>query len=623
MEARLVLLEIVNTDRLRIYRNEYYPFIQALLRARGIPCRWVSLGVEARKAATGANLYVHEPSAVGLDATAAALVEANATHVLLNERLEDDGFTRLRSAVPGARFHMLQMGPSGPILEHLEAWLELDLQDLREAGTMLEDGVRPDFERIPVNDLAITIRPYPSLLLGQACDYVRSLCENPDFEALDAAIRTHRGCSFCVNPDLSAFGPRKDPVALAMEQLAGAAETLDPGLQDLSFLVRGVNLLPRIVDFADALEDAGTPPATFFLSSRVDRFVVLEDRLRRALPILGRCGHRLHVWNMGIENHSPRENGRLNKGLSPEILRDGIEALRRLTDDFPAGFGFDGWGYILYTPWTTPDDLRINLREISELDPRNLRFALGTALQLLPGLPITCLAEADGLLVDAFEDLPTDSGCVTTWDGYEVPWRFLDPRLARMYGLTRRFLPRGVIPEDDSLLAVVQGWLQSLPTRARQDPGAVAGALLDVIEDADPMPAVDVHLESARALLDERFPRGEESAAQSPVGSPEQNRLLAALCADDAAGLLPIGALHVSAIRLRSTDEGGRVEVSLVGGPSPLEVHLERSPEDAPAFLRTGPLALSYKSREPGPTDQERAVLRALLGHAAARASGD
>ncbi|MFH1532210.1 MAG: hypothetical protein ABIK09_15905 [Pseudomonadota bacterium] len=617
MKASLVLLEIVNTDRLRIYRNEYYPFIQGLVRSLGVPCRWISLGVEARTAATGANLYLYEPSTHGLEAAAAALAEVPATHVLLNERLEETAFSRLRTAVPKARFHMLQMSPSGPILEHLEVWLGLDLRELRAAGRMLEDGVRPDFERIPLNDLAISIRPHPSLLLGPGCDYVRSLDGHPDFGTVDRSTRSHRGCSFCVNPDPDAFRPGTDPVVLAMEQLAGAAETLDPGLQDRSFLVRGVNLLPRIEDLAAALEDAGTPPTVFFVSTRVDRILRLEDRLRRALPILERRGHRLHIWNMGIENHSPRENERLNKGLSPEVLRAGVSALLRLTDEFPDGIDFDGWGYILYTPWTTPDDLRINLGELSQLGSTNIGFALGTALQLLPGLPVTRLAEADGLLVDVFEDLPTDSGCVTTWDGFEVPWRFLDPRSARMYSLTRRFLPRGVIPDDDLLLGVVRDWLGSLPNEARNDTGAVAGALLDVLGETTPVPDIYEHLEAARHLLEVRFPSAEAAPAPPPEGSPEQNRLLAALRADEAAGALPVGALRVDAIRLRSTDDGGRVEVVLVGGPAPLEVLLERTPEDAPAFLRSGPLALSYKSRAPGPTDLELTVLRALLEHAA------
>jgi len=617
MAARLTLLEIINSDRLRIYRSEYFPLIQALAGSRGVPSRWLSLGIEARTAASGANLYLYDPPADDLDAAAAALTDSAPTHVILNERLTEGAFRRLRAAAPEARFHLLPMSASCRVIELLEGWLGLDLGDLRGDGLLLEEAVRPDFRKTPLNDLARTIRPYPSLLLGPACDYSRSLAEHPDFASLDAATRSHRGCSFCFNPDPKEFRPRTDPVALAMEQLAGAAETLDTDLQDRSFLVRGVNLLPRVEDLAAALEEAGAPPTTFFISTRVDRVLRLVDRLRNALPVLERRGHRLLIWNMGIENWSPRENERLNKGLSPDVLREGTLAARRLAEDFPGVFGFGGWGYILYTPWTDLEDLRVNLRELRNPGSGGDEgFALGTALQLLPGLPVTRLAEADGLLTDRFEDLPTDSGCITTWDGYELPWRFADPRVARMYLLTRRLLPRGVIPEDDPVLVTMRAWISTLPSELRRDFIAISEALLDVVEGELHLPDERAHLEAAGRLLEERSPNI-HTAAPSPEDSPEQIRILEALRADLQADTLPLGTLSITALRLRSTDTGGRIELILTGGPEPLEVLIERASESEPAFLRSGHLALSYKSRRPGPAEDELRAMEALLAHAA------
>ena len=616
MKTRLVLLEIVNTDRLRIYRNEYYPFIQALARGNGVNTRWLSLGVEARTAATGENLYLYDPARPELDSMAAALVAARPTHVLLNEHLTPAAFSRLRGAAASARFHQLEMSPSGPILDLLEAWLGLDLSDLRTQGLLLEEAVRPDFTRIPVDDLARRIRPYPALLLGPGCDYVRSLRDHPDFTALleSEEVRTHRGCSFCVNPDPRQFISRADPVELAMEQLQGAAETLDPLLQDRSFLVRGVNLLPAIERLAAALEEKAVPPTTFFVSTRLDRISRFEDRIRRALPVLAQRSHRIHIWNMGIENHSPRENERLNKGLAPQVLQDGIRAVLGLAEDFPDVFAFDGWGYILYTPWTTLDDLRINIRELRALDPRSAGFALGTALQLMPGLPVTRLAEDAGLTVDAFEDFPTDSGCITTWDGYEVPWRFQDPRVAAMYRLTRRFRPGRVIPADDPDAHRVQAWLDSLPD-GDEDLLQAAEALLDVIDDAaDALPSLEEHLEAAAAMVRARTP----ADATDDMPSPAQARLHGALQADIDAGALELGTFRVDTLRLRPTKEGGRIELLLEGGDlDPLEVLLEEAPKSAPAFLRRGRLALSYKSRDPVPNEQEVAALCALLERAA------
>ena len=614
MKTRLVLLEIVNTDRLRIYRNEYFPFIQAQARGHGVHTRWLSLGVEARTAATGGNLYLYDPAPQALDSAVQALEAARPTHVILNEHLTPAAFSRLRSAAARARFHQLDMSPSGPILDLLGGWLGLDISDLRAQGLLLEEAVRPDFTRTPLDDLARGIRPYPALLVGPGCDYVRSLGDHPDFAALDAEeVHSHRGCSFCVNPDPRRFLPRTDPVKLAMEQLRGAAETLDPLLQDRSFLVRGVNLLPAIERLAAALEEEAVPPTTFFVSTRLDRVLRLDDRIRRALPVLARRSHRIHIWNMGIENHSPRENERLNKGLTSQVVQDGIRAVLGLAEDFPDVFGFDGWGYILYTPWTTLDDLRINLRELRDLDPANAGFALGTALQLMPGLPVTFLARDDGLTMDAFEDLPTDSGCITTWDGYEVPWRFQDPRVAVMYRLTRRFQPGRIIPAGDPEAHRVQTWLGSLPDRG-EDLLQAAEALLDVIDDgADALPSLEEHIEAAAAKVRGRMRA--DTTGDTP--SPAQIRLHEVLRADMDARILDLGTFRIESLRLRPTAEGGRIELLLEGGDlDPLEVLLEEAPENAPAFLRSGRFALSYKSRDPGPTEQEVAALRSLLKRA-------
>jgi len=162
--------------------------------------------------------------------------------------------------------------------------------------------------------------------------------------------------------------------------------------------------------------------------------------------------------------------------------------------------------------------------------------------------------------------------------------------------------------------------MDGLPTAIRRDLSVVTTALLDVVEELTPLPEVAAHLAEARARLEAAYPEPATARSDDVEGAPEQLALLDALRSDDAEGLLPVGPLRVDALRLRATDTGGRVEVVLSGGPAPLEVLLERIPEEEPAFLRTGPLALSYKSRDPAPTAAELEVLRGLLAHAAMRA---
>ena len=158
----------------------------------------------------------------------------------------------------------------------------------------------------------------------------------------------------------------------------------------------------------------------------------------------------------------------MNKGVTSEEIDEAFALLAELGRDHPESFAFEeygGFGFITFTPWTTLDDLEINLSHARRLGVEEKSFFLRSRLQLQPGRPITILAEHDGLL--ASTDAPGDhaffSGCIRFADRGELPWRFANPVVGAIYAVARRLAPNEDIPDDDALLAHVGRRLVDVP----------------------------------------------------------------------------------------------------------------------------------------------------------------
>jgi hypothetical protein len=262
-----------------------------------------------------------------------------------------------------------------------------------------------------------------------------------------------------------------------------------------------VNLLPVLDKLAEGLSKEGVSGCRFFVTSRLGSLLPLEAVLRRALDGFARSNHSLHLWSIGVENLSEEENQRFNKGLTPQTVERGVRLVHKLAEDSPGTFGFSGFGFILFTPWSTLDDLRQNARGFRNLGFTDMSRYLWTALQLLPGQPITRLATTHGLVVEDMEDLRADSGCITSWDDVEIPWRFRDPRAGQVYHICRRLVPGGAIPNDDPAKQAISTWRNGLAPHLR---GllAVFEALIEAAAILPEDAALDEVLqETKRALL--------------------------------------------------------------------------------------------------------------------------
>lgn len=477
--SHLALLEIISTDRHRHYRSEYFPFIRPFLTGLGLDVDWYCVGVRAEEITSGKNLYIYELSDADVRTVASRLSSAQVTHLVTNERLCDQTRDAILAAMPGASLLTITGKNSEEVLPRIVAFLELPASVLEFGEGSLLDMVTPTYEREPLNELAREIKPFVHIITGPECLYEKPLASNLYFDELDLdeCIRKS-GCSFCFAGSSFRVRHLTSAVELALKQIRAAQRTVPKELNGQTYKIYGLSLWLNVRLFFAEILAAGIPPSAFYFSMRADEFLRMNSELERVLPELQAAGHSVVIYNMGLENFSPAENERFNKGLTAEEIELAVRILQRLEAQYPGTFDFfgkeGGFGIILYTPWTSVDDLRANIAAFRKLGLKFEGFVLDASLQLLPGLPIARLAERDGLLLRHSADYPYDSGCITDWDQYELPWRFRHSEVATIHRMGRRLSEAADVPADDPEYRRVQSWLRSLPLGRRK--------LIDVFE---------------------------------------------------------------------------------------------------------------------------------------------
>ena len=466
------LVDLVSTDRDKVYRTQYFPFIQALARRCGHDVRWLCVGLDGQVQAARQNPFLfHLPPEDRL-LLCQRLRELGPTHVLLNERLEPDAWREVREAAGDAEVARYPIP--------LERWFGHQPETGPDEELRPEQlDLSPDYHRELLNELAEQIRPYTWLMLGPICLYRRPLARNPAFAGVDlSGCASADACSFCVPPREERIP--SDVVAAAIRQVLAAEATTPKQCRCREYVVNGAALWPRLGRFIDALLAEELPPSAFFFHCRADELVRAAPDLEQRLGDLEVRGHSLNVFSMGVENFSEAENRRFNKGLNAADVKRAAELMWTWEQRYPDTFSFSahgGFSFILYTPWTTTKDLRENIRALRMLrslghDPR---FALRTRMQLITGRAITALAKKDGLVTAVMDDHTFDSGCITDWDEQESAWRFADPGVALVYRFSRRLSGDPAVPSDDPDLAAIRRWL-------RRDVPAHCQNVLDLLE---------------------------------------------------------------------------------------------------------------------------------------------
>lgn len=249
------------------------------------------------------------------------------------------------------------------------------------------------------------------------------------------------GCTFC---DVIAYEKmtERDAVDLITSQvravLRDRPEVTEIAIKD-DYAVRYIGAL------GDALRPLGLGDREVLLSSRSDYLLEFRHEIEEALA--GRFPTPIGFYLLGFENFSQAELDRFNKGMSASQIERVLVLMREWTERFPGRFRVTPTGgFILFTPWTTLEDLRINANAIRQHGFERYRGrALLSQLRLYPNLPLYWLAKRDGLLVEEFAR-PDMSDARRRGYEADMGWRFKDERVAAVH---RRLLDAKSVADSD------------------------------------------------------------------------------------------------------------------------------------------------------------------------------
>lgn len=455
---RLLLIEFASMAR--PIRAIAFPSLLGLARAEGVPARWLRFAVPVdarfRDGTDGQGL-----SAAEVETLQDAWAAFRPTRVVFSGIPSSELADRIAGFTPRAQVVVVHQrtgvgaspGPFPALAPQAgPARRFLGLPPAPDDSLPLEAAATPDFGFVAANPAAAAEPPLPYLALEASCRYHAPVGRNPAYSGVDlSGCAETGGCAFCNQRDPAGTGVRWSP-ARARVWLDALSRTLPPREGRLEVRILGGTVLSWIESFADLLATAGVPAADWLLDPRADDLVRGRAALERALLRLDGTGHRIEVSLVGIENFSPDELLRFNKGFSPTTALEAVRCLLELERDFRATFGFrrhGGLSLILFTPWTTLGDLSLNYRILWESGMDMLSGkVLDGRLRLSPDLPIAALALRDGLVADRYDDPLFDTAARTMYEA-ELPWRFRDSRVDAVCRVVVRLHRDDGFPRDE------------------------------------------------------------------------------------------------------------------------------------------------------------------------------
>jgi hypothetical protein len=517
-------------------RNEraiLFPFLSGLARHEGVRTQWLRFGgvleTDARPA-TGLAIRAVLPEP-DLRRFAELLARLRPTHVVFADMVSDSVLRLLEDSSPRPDCMVMrtigetqpaQRGPGWAVLESRPAnvstdpaqrgyaarcaWLLdwLGVRDTALEGRLLVEAVDPDYRAVLANPGAAKAPALVTVVSGAICGHRRSLRDNPFYSGLGPPHEDHLGCAFCETSSTVPFSPPgKSLLAITARQFRAILGPKGPrgpgkGFYDLY----DIEAFRRFDEVAGMLLRLKAPPSVFFFNPRIDDVLASAKRIEAVLPALAKAGHEIRIMSMGIENFSEQENERLNKGIVTAQVDALIALTRRWGKAFPGVFralrGGDSlpdFGLILYTPWTTLADLRINLSAAVDRGFPTTGFWLYSTLLIYPGSPLEELARREGgVLTRRLKD----SGMIygSFQNGEEVvgslPWSFKDNRVADFFAVAVRICAAAaegrasVFFKDDSEFHALKDIFLDAAETSGATPLAAACSLLEVLEGTRP-----------------------------------------------------------------------------------------------------------------------------------------
>ncbi len=225
---------------------------------------------------------------------------------------------------------------------------------------------------------------------------------------IQAFLDDTRGCAFCAFRFQTHVVDRAE---VAAERTADQIERLGSRYGAREFSVQSENPFRFLAPLVEEIRARDLPVDALLVRTFPAVLARNPAAVTAGIEAVVDSGIRLHLQQLGFENFVQDELDRLGKGIRAE---ENVAAARLLFE-LDRRFGravhlFGGHGFILFTPWTRPEDVVENVRIVREEAPF-LAGAIGLASRLCfydPFGPMYRLAERDGLSVRSARDYGLD-----------------------------------------------------------------------------------------------------------------------------------------------------------------------------------------------------------------------
>lgn len=650
--VRLMFIEFFPDALRRIERSMLFPFLKGLAQEKGIETTWLCFGARQYDMKPGSEEWTSSVGQAGSTELALGmhLDSFRPTHIISSDELQGALRKRIGAVAPrpafivmptstqayvgqpesGAPDEAVSVDPSDRRHYVRCAWF-LDWLGLSEPARdpkYLIEAADPDYAACLVDEAALALKPLISIASGVLCGNRRRLRDNPMFKGIlptasvpGAPDGGHHGCSFCGSDRAPLTASGANIPALVEKQFRGILKTAGAvGRNKGFFEFYDIQAFWKFDEVFEVILRLKVPPAIFLFNPRVDDVIRAKERIAKTLPALAKAGHEVRILSMGIENFSEQESRRFNKGITVEHV-DGFLALaKEWGSAYPSVFKpFRGGsekielGFILFTPWTTLKDIRINFEHAIARNFTEKGYWLYSTLNIRPGDPLSLLAKKDGGILGAgFSDKGQLFGLFKNeGDGAKVVrWRFRDAKAADFFAVIVRVCAAeregnsSVFFAGDPLFALAQSLYAEANAQAPTLPFAVARCLLDLMESKKPPRSREKLLrESFRRALSEALVA--ETAIREKVGAQEAPRTLNPLAELEQTAIDEVGRLlrggkekGLEAITIEAAGANASSERSirldlLVDGRA-LSLALFGSDHVGPVFLQSGAFKVIY-----------------------------
>ncbi len=329
-----------------------------------------------------------------------------------------------------------------------------DLDSTTHRGLIVEEDHPLDLGVSPVvlNRYVSSTHPPKEIVGRPTCPHLKDCSKNPAYEGIDLQdVPYNKGCAFCTTRIPGWEPVSKDKLLVSLKKQLD--EVLRNPEGDPVVRVLDQDCLSLIEALVLHVHERGHSPITWLLDSRVTHLLASEKILHRTLHTMTRLGHRLDLFCIGFENFSAAELERFNKGTTPQQNRDAVKLIDHLEREFPQALARTkaSSGFILFSPWTTVEDLETNLQAFRELNFFRYRGgAVFTRMRLYQDTAIYRMVERDGLLRDRMEEAQSD----VSRFGYspEEYWAFQHGDVARIWKLVDAASPHQRVIDEAKLL---------------------------------------------------------------------------------------------------------------------------------------------------------------------------